>query len=739
MFSITLSRAWFSRSTLVSLVAASVLAGVAPAHATVGVGAVDARSFSFDRAASAGSYTIKAGENATLSSRFIMSGDYTGWPLANKTVITRTPFTSTIPTAMGDQGPASRSIYGTDGSECELWEYAASIKLTPSTTCINFLEITDDRWVTNDTGSNQTITSNAASQVTKFGKSNVTTNSAATSTAVARIYKEDASSVVIAAGEDHLNVELRGCVDESLVTGGETLNIVPVIKRNGTTLTPGTGYYLYGDEYSNTEALTYTVPTEEQFGGTLENIIVNLDNEIVSTTAGTYIGSLDVQNSSHDSVLEACPTYDWTAWPSLSTVDNSGPTLSHSSGSLPTGVDMTNTNLEMYGSYPDGFGGLFYWSYPGKADYSELGGATARLVHANSSGSDNSFNTSGYASLVSGDGGDLTVGRFSPSGAKWFASSQTGKAWAVTTGTMTGTSASTTFTAKNLTKLCPAKYEATWMFPISAPTTNLLAELSCMKGRISVIKVISLTATPTTVATLGLSTTSNPCVVPSMGVDTRASAAGDQAIVFYTRTSTTDIDGYCTSNLASVSARQITSITVSGTQTTNRVTSNPWAGGEPFMISIAPGGTAGQGSWIGITDVRVDMYSDATPGWPFTMTSNLLSENSEPIQFDADDDAALGWREQLTVIKPGTGGKWLVAIDAYVEFDSESNRKFTVATLDPATGELVNGDIRVASGFGNYGNAAMAATLSVSPGQGAVAYTVTGASGSALDVTSWTQ
>ncbi len=92
----------FSRSTVARFaIAGMVLAAVTVSGPTASAdsGPVSAQSYSYTRTAVGNTVLFRPGEEGQVSSNAYVSDEYSGWPVANNTVFTRTAFSLKKPPA----------------------------------------------------------------------------------------------------------------------------------------------------------------------------------------------------------------------------------------------------------------------------------------------------------------------------------------------------------------------------------------------------------------------------------------------------------------------------------------------------------------------------------------------------------------------------------------------------------------------------------------------------------------
>jgi hypothetical protein len=744
MFNRIRSRALASGLALASLVAGSVLIATTPANAS-GIGAVSPSSFYFQRASSDGNtLLVKAGEYADITSNIDVTTAYSGWPLKKGVKLTRTAYSVTAPAAMPIYDNGYRSWYGNDEAyDCELYSNDASYTTTSANRCVTDLFVSDVVTVNNLSGTDQTVTTNASSQVLKVGSTNITNKSGVDKTFFAGV-NTNATSMALTSSETNLNMYFRGCIDESLLlSNSEDLKVLLTVTRNGSTLTRGTDYSAWdnGDGSIDTEAtnMVYTTISagdyaDQNNGGLRENLEINLGVSLDSQTSGTFTGTLDVQNSSDQSVLEACPLDGVATWGEYDQWTGGNPAASIHTRSMPSSVDETNSNFDVYGSANDGFGGQFYYTYDAN-DYVALDNANATIVHRDESGPQNDFNNTGSAVVTSGAWGNLDLGRYTLNGASWYGMSVTGKNYTLTTGSMSGAAfTQKTYTAKALSAICPTSYSANWVTMSPAPTTYPLAFVSCNYKGTSALQLAFLKPTGVQLVTsLGTTTSKKPCLVPMETTNPLATTGTDVAFMVYSRTGTKDSNGNCGSDGATISTRALTTITSAGTATKTTLVGNPWPDGiEPQSLTWAPVDAAGL-QWIGLTYIQPDMYTPSYADHSFTATKTAISANPANIALDGGDN--FGDWAWLQPVKKIDATHWAVALDGSTVFDGELTAKYTVGILNPSTGQVTNGDVATLTGFG-YFSGRVASSMSIKPGDAAYWYATT--SRTEYAATKWT-
>lgn len=730
-------RLWLTRGAIASLVGASMVAGAAPAHA-VGIGPVEPISFGFDRSSDDGSsVVVHDGESASIVSKVDFLSEFEGFPFAKNSVLTRTAFNVTLPDDVTSDWQ-SREWYGFRSTEdetlCdEVYESAPKLTITNSRRCIDYLQVYDTVGVQNDTGSTQTIQTNAASQVVKNGKKTISNAPNVYEELYAQVHKRDVSSVTLEENESSLTMSLKGCIDESLLNrDSQELSVIVTATEDGSTLTEGESedYIVWdvsGSGYISEDLSTFTTPRADDYesenGVERENLEVYLDVYIGSPTASTYTATLDVKNVSNQSVLEECGNSDVLGFPTVDVETGGNPSATAATRSLPAATVMANDDFNMYAYNQDGFGGLFYWNLGG-SDNTAYTNVDAKVVHMSASGATTSFNGSGYFDTTTGVDGDLGIFRYDTDGSKWFSLSDKGTNWSMTSGTMSaGSPVTKTLTAKAVNKMCPTGFTASYLWGNAAATTAPTAQMWCELGSNHALVLVNL-STVTKIATLGTTSKKNPCVVPVQATSAIASSDSDIAIAYYTRVSTKDVEGYCTSIGSTTKSRSITTVTKAGVATTTSIANNPWgADGEPYTVEMAPADASGS-SWIGVGSISDSvMWGTVEPTVAFSLTSNSISVSSsiDPVDLPANSD-----NRSFTPIKKISSTKWLIGITNTRDFDGVSYADYTQATLNPSTGVITMGDTATMYDFGGYPSARIGASFSIKSGDSATWFVVTG-------------
>jgi hypothetical protein len=216
-------------------------------------------------------------------------------------------------------------------------------------------------------------------------------------------------------------------------------------------------------------------------------------------------------------------------------------------------------------------------------------------------------------------------------------------------------------------------------------------------------------------------------VVPSFGTDTRASGT-EAAVVIYTRVSSKDNDGDCRSEGATISSRSITTVTAALIATPAKVNTNPWTGlGEPEYLSIAAGSETG--TWFGVTNdseiVSEDgwSYYRQFPGNLFSMTATAITAG---VEITLDPTTSFGDWASVTPLNQESPTQWSLMITGEAEFDGEGIGLATVASVNPETGDVTNGDVLEMTGMGGYQTNRIIARFSSESGGNATMYAVTG-------------
>jgi hypothetical protein len=164
-------------------------------------------------------------------------------------------------------------------------------------------------------------------------------------------------------------------------------------------------------------------------------------------------------------------------------------------------------------------------------------------------------------------------------------------------------------------------------------------------------------------------------------------------------------------------------VTAALTATQARVTSNPWTGrdDEPDFIDIAAGSVSG--TWFGVSHEMIEPgYSPSVPAQLFTMTATAITIESSDIALD--ESTNFGDWSMVSPLNQESPTQWSLMITGETEFDGESIGLATVATINPETGVVTNGDILEMRGMG-YQTSRIIARFSAESGGNATMYTVT--------------
>jgi hypothetical protein len=523
------------------------------------------------------------------------------------------------------------------------------------------------------------------------------------------------------------------CIDESLVGTGDVLDIDYVFSRNATPVSAsnfavgeGDGWE-YGtwdmtDESSMTFEITDAPEENLKLSFGISMYDVNYDD---TTEAGTYAGTVDVKLAG-SSVLEPCPTYD-ADWPTLSTTDGVVGSAELISTESDTPADLgTNPSFEQYSSRSDGFGGMFYWAYPGET-WEDNPNSNVSVVHMDGNTPTDSLAVSGEIVVNTGKDGYFEIGRFGEDGQNWFtlvAGNKGSYKFASGSMSMAGIG-NEVFTGKALNGLCGRGFTANYVAPVSAATVNPLFQVNCASGAISKsVLAKSFGGKLSVVTTLGTGTKSRPCVSATYGTDTRASGS-EAAVIFYTRVSSKDSNGDCGTNGAIISKRSINTVPadLAVIPRAVNITSNPWTErDEPAFISIAAGTTPG--TWFGISSKMSEpsYYSPSVPAQLFTMTASGIQIRSNIV---LDETTSFGEWFSVTPLSQVSGDpatEWSLMITGSVEFDGEGIGRATVATISE-TGVITNGDILEMRGMG-YQSSRIIGYFSADSDGNATMYTV---------------
>lgn len=670
-----------------------------------------AGSMSFTRAGDGGSITVKPSETVAIESLHELTPDWSGWPLKRRAVLTKSPFTVAPQSGLTIDADSSwRYWQGSGSDDCYFFEDVAKLTVDDSMTCANSLYAADRLTVTNTTGVNKTVTTNASSQVLKNGKKKI--SGVGVDKSVSGVVQIEDTSIlesgyaIDADVESTVSFNYEFCIYEENITAGDELTIIPHVFLNGGSidsefLTVYDDYDLDGDgNYEND--LTFNVSPDGVQDDLRVSFSVAVADSAIAEMDGINYGlySLGDVYQGGSSVIEPCADSETPRWAGEY---GFGTVASESQPQMNWGVDISldlpdyatfdSENWDGFGSESDGFGGMFFKKSPTVAN------GSARVVLYQRDGIDSNFNGSGYVDLPTDADGYLYIGSYGVGGSRFASVAQTTKsAWTLTLGSKSTSGATTnTMTKKALAKLCPAGFAPSWIALISAPTTDPLLWLSCAKGNTQ-RHVITKWASGklSTIKSLGSPSKKFTCVVPTMGIDTRATGT-EAAIVIYTRTSKTDSDGFCGST-GEVSDRSMMTISAAGVGSDVTTMGDPWEGGdEPAYIQIAAG--SDPGSWIGLTyNSSGDMWSPATIGRPFTLDIAGFDLLADEVFLDPSTD--FGYWSSVTPIAEIGPNTWTVAVKGSATVDGDNVSRGTLGTLNLETGQITNGDIGEFRDFG---------------------------------------
>jgi hypothetical protein len=724
---------FFSRTRLsVWIVAALVgTSFVAVAPAAQALDSVGPTGINFTRQGTdSGQMTVKDGEAVTLQSSHILDPAWSGFPLKKAAVLTRTAFTANVPTGVTiDEYSSSRSWYGWSDDEfddCDVYDDAARFVVSNYSRCMDWLNVTDYISVRNDSGSTKTVSTNASSQVLKNGK-RVVSGAGTEKGFVGLVRNENINSYTIdSSTESYISFDFEMCLVEEDVEPNDALTIVIDVTRGVNDLT-SSDYDVYewdegdGDEEWEND-VTYNVSGD----GLADDTRVNFTVEVPQTLSGNYAAIATVRDGA-SSVIEECADNETAAWPTVTNRDDGpGSDLSAEINtiSFPTYGSFNSDDWDSYSNTPDGFGEMFYSVKTAEDE--------VRVVHFGPTNDTTTFNNNtGYVDIDTDENGFYEIGRYGTNdGENFFALAETSTtAWTLTLGSRlaNGTSATTvSLTNKSLARLCPVGFKANWLSPISASTTNPMIYLSCAKGKNNRPVIFSwANGRATSVATLGAPTAARPCVVPTIGIDTRATGT-DAAIIVYTRTSARDSEGFCTSIGLTSATRSLMTISAAGVRSTVTNIADPWSGnGEPAYLELAAG--SAKGTWIGVSyDSGEDMYSPAPLGGAFTITGTTMALGSA---ITLDDSTDFGDWVYVQPVDQISSVEWVISITGSVTDDGANVGLATLAYLNPTTGEVTNGDVVETTDFGYFSSRMLHRTSRDSSGNSEL-YVVTGAGSS---------
>jgi len=655
-------------------------------------------------------------ERVTIYSGQSLDAEY-AWPAPLKSVMSRSAFTQTTAsmaelTSLSDD----KFRYWSGSSEADplcsdledgggyFFQETATLKITSGNRCLEYLDVTDQITVSNDTGSSKTVVTNSMSQVLKVGKRDVSNAVGAGRYFYGHVEKTDAANVTLNSSESNVSAFFALCLDEDLVYGTDRLTFDVSWSQGGSAVSSEDLEISYYDDNGD-PADTYLVPLENpsdqviSFRVQLKSVD---ETETPIDATGTHVVTADVSlfgDSAGNSVLEECPpAATEPLWPEVTIVNGDGPQATTTDRAMPAATFTGNSNWDRYGVYPDGFGGALHYGMT-----NDEGAGTATLVQLGATGPQNDYNGTGGRNIVSDSNGNFDLGRYGAAGANQFTFVSKAKGnWEYTTATMAGaTPVTRTLTKASVTKLCERGFTAYWMSAISTPTVNPTAWVGCVKKNSYREVLVSIVDNvPTVLERLGAPTKTHPCVATSFGSNSAATGT-EVALIAYTSTTANDSD--CTGGDVDVSARSITTVTAAGVKTTTSLTESPWGdAGEPYTVQIAPGSSAGE--WVGMTSTRGEEW-EPIPANLFTITGSELVEGES---INLDDMTEFGLNPQFSIVKKVSSGEWLMSINGgdpnywLLWDDGEDTERVTVASVNTSTGAVTNGDIVELSGFGQY-------------------------------------
>lgn len=590
-------------------------------------------------------------------------------------------------------------------------------------TCVRRLSVRDSIYVDNNSNTDATVVTNAADLRVKYGKKTFVGSEVVVNSASARIQIFDAAAVTLEESDTDLYLNFQVCLAEETLVEGDVLTVHPVMTRGGLstefTVSDWDGLLTGNDPDAE---ITYEVPAAEE-GEDLENLVVVLDFVPAETTSGIYAGTVDFKLNG-TSVTEPCPDYE-PGWPELSTSSGVvGSAEADISGryNVPTDAYTANENFDQYSSSTDGFGGMFYWGFESD-DYEDNDNAVVSVVHMDGSTPSDDLAGAGEIIVNTGRFGFFQIARYGDGGDKWFTLVEGNKgAYKFAAGQMANnTSETRNLTGKVFNGVCGKGFTANSVVAIPAATVNPLVQVYCASGSISKSVLAKIVAGKVSaVATLGTGTKTRPCVVATIGTDTRATGT-QHAVVYYTRVSEKDADGYCGGGDIEVLSRSITTVTSALVATRAPLTASPWvgAGGEPAFLQIAAGSSPG--TWFGVTnEMAEEYYSPHTATQLFSMTATAITVEADIM---LDDTTDFGDWSLVTPLGQRSNTLWTLMVAGSASVDGENIGRATVATIDTETGVVTNGDIVEATGAGYQSGRIIGAFSADSEGN-ATLYTV---------------
>lgn len=679
------------------------MVAIAPAaSANGGSGPVSPDSFQFQRAStSPSSFLVKPSETATIEPYTYVSEAWTGWPLRENTVLSRNTFDITsLPSGVIESWENRYwNAYNFQVDGCDFYEDTPTMRLPDA--CVNQLFVGDTIEVENSTNTDATVGTNAASLRVKYGKKTFVASEAVVAQTSTRIELLDAEAVTLTDTESDLNLNFEVCLAEETLAEGDVLTVHPVMTRGGA----DTDFTL--DEFDGAltnldnpgAGITYEVPAPEE-GEDLQNLAVYLYFSVDETVAGTYAGTVDFKLNG-TSVTELCPDYE-PGWPELSSssgvVGSAGADIS-GRYNVPTDAYTANENFDQYSSSSDGFGGMFYWGFESD-DYEDNDNAVVSVVHMDGSTPSDDLAGAGEIIVNTGRFGFFQIARYGDGGVKWFTLVEGNKgAYKFAAGQMANnTSETRNLTGKVFNGVCGKGLTSNFVVAIPAATVNPLVQVYCASGSISKSVLAKIVAGKVSaVATLGTGTKTRPCVVATIGTDTRATGS-QHAVVYYTRVSEKDADGYCGGGDIEVLSRSITTVTSALVAMRAPLTTSPWvgAGGEPAFLQIAAGSSPG--TWFGVTnEMAEEYYSPHTATQLFSMTATAITVEADIM---LDDTTDFGDWSLVTPRGQRSDTLWTLMVAGSASVDGENIGRATVATIDTETGVVTDGDIVEATGAG---------------------------------------
>jgi hypothetical protein len=504
----------------------------------------------------------------------------------------------------------------------------------------------------------------------------------------------DSESLTLEDGDaDYVEPDLEVCVNEDLVEVGDEALVSLSATLDSTPLPESSSGSDPWVDWGDADGSTFVVEHDEwSDNASLENVGGFFGGRIHLPESGTVTVTASAEMTiGGNSILEPCPT-SGSGFHDPLDVSASNVTINATATTENLPDDFTwseYTGQQQFAE--DGFGGMF--SYP-MVDFDVITDITA--THFDSTGPQNNLDDGvGHINPPS-FGGDLRAGRWGAGGSQVLSVGLDDWDWWLENRPMaTGTIDTISLEQRELDPGCGVpRAGASWVVPISAPTSSPLVFVHCSK------KVKKNTyAEFTSIATVDFSGDGSLVFVANPTPNTpKQLTQSDVQLATNPRAEGSDIAVWMYAENSdplakrpTVSNRTVTTIAADGTDTQFVLTEDSFPGDNPSLISLTPGSEPGQwfgiGEWYNWDELTDDLVLERKV---ITVTDSSSISVGDDIAF-ADPEAE--YFTQITALSTQTDGDVVLALSGGRSFDGETTYYYASSILDPDDGSVSLGEV----------------------------------------------